>query len=194
MQLDKNIIEGLYQIIDFDAMNKLPRIAKILIVEPYKITVVWTTAEIRVIDFEPFFQQWNKNANARLLALKDWEVFKHVAVSESKTLEWSNHTSVLNFRNNKRIEVSTSLDPDVLYEQSLFIKNIDTIPVGVMLKEAREKAGLSQAEVALSAGTTRNYISRIENGKSDIQLETLHKIVALGLGKELKVEVVDSNL
>jgi transcriptional regulator with XRE-family HTH domain len=59
-----------------------------------------------------------------------------------------------------------------------------------MLKEAREKAGLSQAEVALSAGTTRNYISRIENGKSDIQLETLHKIVALGLGKELKVEVV----
>lgn len=193
MQLDKNIIEGLYQIIDFDAMNKLPRIAKILIVEPYKITVVWTTAEIRVIDFEPFFQQWNKNANAHLLALKDWEVFKHVAVSESKTLEWSNHTSVINFRN-KRIEVPTSLDPDVLYEQSLFIKNIDTIPVGVMLKEAREKAGLSQAEVALSAGTTRNYISRIENGKSDIQLETLHKIVALGLGKELKVEVVDSNL
>lgn len=193
MQLDKNIIEGLYQIIDFDAMNKLPRIAKILIVEPYKITVVWTTAEIRVIDFEPFFQQWNKNANAHLLALKDWEVFKHVAVSESKTLEWSNHTSVLNFRN-KRIEVPTSLDPDVLYEQSLFIKNIDTIPVGVMLKEAREKAGLSQTEVALSAGTTRNYISRIENGKSDIQLETLHKIVALGLGKELKVEVVDSNL
>jgi DNA-binding XRE family transcriptional regulator len=95
----------------------------------------------------------------------------------------------INFRN-KRIEVPTSLDPDVLYEQSLFIKNIDTIPVGVMLKEAREKAGLSQAEVALSAGTTRNYISRIENGKSDIQIETLHKIVTLGLGKELKVEVV----
>lgn len=174
-------------------MNKLPRITKIVSIEPYKITVIWTTAEIRVIDFEPFFQQWNKNANEHLLALKDWEVFKHVAVSESKTLEWLNHTSVVNFRN-KRIEVPTSLDPDMLYEQSLFIKNIDTIPVGVMLKEAREKAGLSQAEVALSAGTTRNYISRIENGKSDIQLETLHKIVALGLGKELKVEVVDSNL
>ncbi|MDI9868393.1 helix-turn-helix domain-containing protein [Flectobacillus roseus] len=174
-------------------MNKLPRITKIVSIEPYKITVIWTTAEIRVIDFEPFFQQWNKNANEHLLALKDWEVFKNVAVSESKTLEWLNHTSVVNFRN-KRIEVPTSLDPDVLYEQSHFIKNIDTIPVGVMLKEAREKAGLSQAEVALSAGTTRNYISRIENGKSDIQLETLHKIVALGLGKELKVEVVDTNL
>ena len=84
MRLDKNIIEGLYQIIDFDAMNKLPRIAKILIVEPYKITVVWTTAEIRVINFEPFFQQWNKDDYAHLLALKDWEVFKLVAVSESK--------------------------------------------------------------------------------------------------------------
>lgn len=116
-------------------MNKLPHITKIVSVEPYKITVIWTTAEIRVIDFEPFFQQWDKSANTHLLALKDWEVFQHVVVSESKTLEWLNHTSVVNFRN-KRIEVPTSLDPDVLHEQSHFIKNIDTIPVGVMLKEA----------------------------------------------------------
>ena len=65
-----------------------------------------------------------------------------------------------------------------------------SIPVGIMLKQAREKAGLSQTDVAINAGTTRNYISRIENGKSDIQLETLHKIVELGLGKEMRLEFV----
>ena len=67
---------------------------------------------------------------------------------------------------------------------------IDSIPVGIMLRRAREKAGLTQTDVAINAGTTRNYISRIENGKSDIQVETLHKIVELGLGKELRLEVV----
>jgi len=47
------------------------------------------------------------------------------------------------------------------------------------------EAGLSQIDVATKSGTSRNYISRIENGKSDIQLETLNKIVQLGIGKQI---------
>jgi transcriptional regulator with XRE-family HTH domain len=58
-----------------------------------------------------------------------------------------------------------------------------------MLKEARENAGLTQADVALKSGTTRNYISRIENDKSDIQLETLQKIVELGIGGEMVLQI-----
>lgn len=58
-----------------------------------------------------------------------------------------------------------------------------------MLREAREAAGLSQADVALKSGTTRNYISRIENEKSDIQLETLQKIVELGIGGEIVLQI-----
>ncbi|MCB0573487.1 MAG: helix-turn-helix transcriptional regulator, partial [Saprospiraceae bacterium] len=50
---------------------------------------------------------------------------------------------------------------------------MEPVNVGAMLRRAREAAGLSQADVALKSGTTRNYISRIENEKSDIQLETL---------------------
>lgn len=58
-----------------------------------------------------------------------------------------------------------------------------------MLRKARENAGLSQADVALKSGTTRNYISRIENDKSDIQLETLQKIVELGIGGKIVVRI-----
>jgi transcriptional regulator with XRE-family HTH domain len=77
-----------------------------------------------------------------------------------------------------------------LYQESTFVRSIEPLPIGTMLKQAREKAGLTQTDVAINAGTTRNYISRIENGKSDIQVETLHKIVELGLGKQLRMEVV----
>ncbi len=40
--------------------------------------------------------------------------------------------------------------------------------IGKRLKEAREKAGESQKDVAAFLGTTQNYISRYENGKHDI--------------------------
>ena len=126
-----------------------------------------------------------------MLGLTTWEVFKNVSVTNEppRTLEWVNHPVTFTFKG-KIQTVPTDLDPDALYQESRFVRMIDSIPVGIMLKQAREKAGLTQTDVAINAGTTRNYISRIENGKSDIQVETLHKIVELGLGKELRLEVV----
>lgn len=56
-----------------------------------------------------------------------------------------------------------------------------------MLKEARKEAHLTQAQLAERIGAKKGYISRIENGKTDIQLNTLKKIVEIGLGKKLKV-------
>ena len=168
---------------------KLPRIAKILSVEPFTITTVWTTGEVRTNDFSKSFERWKKNGNNHLLGLTPWEVFKGVSVGDSRTLEWKNYPTTFTF-GGKTQTAPTDLDPDVLYQESTFVRKIEAIPVGNMLKVAREKAGLSQTDVAINAGTTRNYISRIENGKSDIQLETLHKIVELGLGKELLLQVV----
>jgi len=64
--------------------------------------------------------------------------------------------------------------------------------VDAMLRKARENAGLSHTDVALKSGTTRNYISRIENDKSDIQLETLQKMVELGIGGEIVHQIKDT--
>jgi transcriptional regulator with XRE-family HTH domain len=61
--------------------------------------------------------------------------------------------------------------------------------IGQLLKTAREEAGLSQGEVARNSGTTRNYISKIETGKADIQLNTLYRLIKLGIGKELKLSI-----
>ena len=61
--------------------------------------------------------------------------------------------------------------------------------IGEMIKEERHLANLTQEELAEKAGTKKSYISRIENGQSDIQLTTLFKIIESGLGKELTLAI-----
>ncbi len=66
-----------------------------------------------------------------------------------------------------------------------FDKNSKAFAIGELIKEARREAKLTQTQLAEKAGTTKNYISRIENGQSDIQMTTLFRIIELGLGKQL---------
>jgi ribosome-binding protein aMBF1 (putative translation factor) len=60
--------------------------------------------------------------------------------------------------------------------------------VGVMLKQARESAGLTQEELARRLKTKKTAISRIENHAEDIKLSTLER-VATALGKQLKIKI-----
>jgi HTH-type transcriptional regulator/antitoxin HipB len=60
--------------------------------------------------------------------------------------------------------------------------------VGVMLRQAREAAGLTQEELARRINTKKTAISRIENHAEDIKLSTLEK-VAEALGKRLEVRI-----
>jgi ribosome-binding protein aMBF1 (putative translation factor) len=57
--------------------------------------------------------------------------------------------------------------------------------VGEMIKDARKEAHLTQEELAEKTGTKKSYISRVENGKIDIQISTLFKIFEEGLGKKI---------
>jgi ribosome-binding protein aMBF1 (putative translation factor) len=61
--------------------------------------------------------------------------------------------------------------------------------LGVMLKEARLQAHLTQEELADKTGTKKSYISRIERGLSDIQLSTYQKLIEIGLGKQLVITI-----
>ncbi len=61
--------------------------------------------------------------------------------------------------------------------------------IGVMLQEARKEAKMTQEELADKTGTKKSYISRIERGKSDIQLSTFFRIIEMGLGKTLNIAI-----
>lgn len=55
------------------------------------------------------------------------------------------------------------------------------------LKDARREANLTQEQLADKVGTKKSYISRLENGKCDIQLSTLYRIFEDGLGKRINL-------
>ena len=57
----------------------------------------------------------------------------------------------------------------------------DDFRIGVLLSEARKKKGMTQEELAQKSGTTKSYISKIENNIKEVRLSTLHKIVVKGL-------------
>ena len=59
--------------------------------------------------------------------------------------------------------------------------------ISEMLKEARLEAHMTQEELADKVGTKKSYISRLENGKCDIQLSTLYKIFEDGLGRRISL-------
>ena len=61
--------------------------------------------------------------------------------------------------------------------------------LGVMLKEARQEARLTQEQLAERTGTKKSYISRIERGLSDIQISTYHKLIEIGLEKSLNISI-----
>ena len=66
-------------------------------------------------------------------------------------------------------------------------EGFEAFKIGVLLQEARKQQNLTQEELAQKVGTTKNYISRIENDASDIKLSTLLRIIREGLGGNLKL-------
>ncbi len=61
--------------------------------------------------------------------------------------------------------------------------------IGALIHEARLEKGLTQAELAEKVGTTKSYISKIENNVKEVRLSTLQKIIELGLGGQLELSI-----
>lgn len=74
-------------------------------------------------------------------------------------------------------------------ERQKFEEDFETFKIGVLIQEARKKQQLTQQQLAEKVGTTKSYISRIENNASDIRLSTLMRIIREGLGGHLKLSL-----
>jgi len=61
--------------------------------------------------------------------------------------------------------------------------------IGEVIKEERHLAKMTQEELANKIGAKKSFISRIENGKSDIQLSTLYRLLEFGLGRKIELLV-----
>lgn len=74
-------------------------------------------------------------------------------------------------------------------ERDRFDRDAEAFVLAERMKEERHKAGLTQEQLAERTGTKKSYISRLENGRADVQLSTLFKIFQ-GLGKRVSVSIM----
>jgi HTH-type transcriptional regulator/antitoxin HipB len=74
-------------------------------------------------------------------------------------------------------------------EREKFEEGFEAFKLGVMIQELRKENGLTQEQLAEKCGTTKTYISRIENNASDIRLSTLMRIIREGFGGHLRLNV-----
>jgi HTH-type transcriptional regulator / antitoxin HipB len=61
--------------------------------------------------------------------------------------------------------------------------------IGEVIKEERRLAAMTQEQLAKKTGTQKSFISRIENGHSDIQLSTLYRLIEFGLGRKISLTI-----
>lgn len=97
---------------------------------------------------------------------------------KSKMVDFNSH---LNSEYGKRGEL----------KREEFEQNYETFKLGVMLQELRKQKNMTQEQLAQKCGTTKTYISRIENDASDIRLSTLLRIIKEGLGGHLHISISD---
>jgi len=61
--------------------------------------------------------------------------------------------------------------------------------IGDVIEEERRLAKLTQEQLADKIGAKKSFISRIENGKTDIQLSTLYRLLEFRLGRKIELLV-----
>jgi DNA-binding XRE family transcriptional regulator len=167
---------------------KIPRILKINWIKGLSISVVFNNGESRIIEFKKVLKKLELKNDSPILILKDSDEFAKVELINN-TLSWSNVEQFISGKNGKKVKVPFEIGADVLLKYSSTEVTGITSKIGRLVRDTRIKSGLTQNELAIKSGTSRNYISRIENDRSDIELDTLRKIIETGLGKHLEINV-----
>jgi DNA-binding XRE family transcriptional regulator len=167
---------------------KIPRILKINKIDGFKVVCMFNNGKLRLIDFKSLFDKWNISANDIEYPLLQHKEFKKVQL-RNYTLSWNNIQVELISEVGKKEKHPYEIDPVVLFQHSTETDADEISKYGSLIRRARQKAGLTQEELAERSGTSRFYISRLENNKTDVELSTFRKIVEAGLGKHLKLVI-----
>ena len=65
----------------------------------------------------------------------------------------------------------------------------ENFKIGALIHDARIEKGMTQEELAEKVGTTKSYISKLENNIKEVRISTLKRIVELELGGVLELSI-----
>ncbi|GMQ29646.1 helix-turn-helix transcriptional regulator [Algoriphagus confluentis] len=167
---------------------KIPRILKINKIENHSINVTFNNGESRIIDFRKVLKSIVVDEKSPAFILYNEDELKKAEL-RNHTLSFDNVEQFITMRNGQKERVPFEIGADVLLKYSVPEKSEIMMKLGRLIRDARQKAGLTQQELAIMSGTSRTYISRIENERSDVELATLKKIIEIGLGRQLEIKI-----
>lgn len=169
-------------------MRTVKRIIKIHNVEVFKIYCLFNNGESRIIDFDKLFDQWKiSEDDIEYSIATSMEEFKNVKLVDG-TLTWENIKIESTNDKGEKVFYEYQIDPIVLYENSELDESRQ-LEIGLLIKQTRQELGLTQEQLAEKSGTTKHYISRVENNRTGIELSTLKKIIEGGLGRRMKISI-----
>ncbi|MDD3966154.1 MAG: helix-turn-helix transcriptional regulator [Candidatus Marinimicrobia bacterium] len=169
---------------------KIPRVLKIREIRGSGISLVFNNGESRTVDVCQLLKHIGISESvAAGILYRDEEIAR--AELRNNTLSWPNVEQYITRKNGEKQRVPFEIGADVLYAFSIPDRLQDASRIGSMIRKARVASGFTQEELARKSGTTRTYISRIENNRSDLELATLQKIVETGLEKRLVITIND---
>jgi DNA-binding XRE family transcriptional regulator len=173
-----------------DTFRGSPKILRINQVDAQqlRISVLFNNGANRVLDFKKIFNQdWNITPKDIEYPLLKPSQFQKVEL-KNHTLTWKNIKPYLTNEEGNKTASVYDIGADVLYGLSRTDEDRNA-SIGTLFKSWRIAAKLTQDEVAYKAGTSRSYISKLENDTQAIELKTLSKIVEASLGKRLVISI-----
>lgn len=153
------------------------------------IAFVAGNGEHRTIDLKKHFKRLNlSDKDFGYQILKDKNLFNSVSLEEN-ALAWKQLQSTVNLPSGKSLTTFFHLDPIMVLKHSEPEMRKLGYDIGQEIREERLCQDMSQQELAEKIGTSKHYISKLENSKTDFEFKTLQKVVELGLGKNIHLTI-----
>ncbi len=170
-------------------LRSIPRVLKINYIEGRSISLMFNNGEYKIIDIEQFLQEHTgiKPGSLADQVLSSDTTFTSVEVM-GNTIGWPSLGIHAKDPEGKATFYPFDLDPLMLFKAGQ-TDEWSALSIGSKIRKIRKEMGLTQQQLADRTGTTKPYISKLENSKSDIEVLTLRKVVEAGLNKKLFIEI-----
>ncbi len=169
------------------------KVLKIRQVQFPTISFIAGNGEYRNIDIRQYFRSIRLGkGDFGFDVLKDKKIFETVSV-EGYAITWKAISKSMVLPNGKKMQAYFQLDPLQTIQNSTLELDASNAPIGEKLKQERIKQDLSQEELGEKIGSSKHYISKVENSKTDLEFKTLQKLFEVGLGKKVHLAVYSND-
>lgn len=170
-------------------LRSIPRVLKINSIKGRSMSLLFNNGQSKIVDISKILTEGKSVQKGSLVdqILSDDQIFSSARIIEN-SIGWPGvGRHVKNF-SGESVFHPYDIDPLLLFNAGELDED-QNLNLGKEIKTIRKKIGLTQEELARKVGTTKNYISKLENNKSNIELLTLKKIVEAGLNGKLHLSI-----